>query len=140
MFLLPAAARADGLTVVGHYVGSDGVSFLNISTFVEGDETVAVLNISQKVSITFGKQEWQSLDDLWLKAKQTNSTSFQFCGAFKETGTTYNSLLMMAAGPGALFVINDSGGTYVFVLNASDYAAFDADVNKVAQTLSASVK
>lgn len=140
IFLLPAALRADGLTPVGHYVGPDATNFLDIATYVEGDETVAVMGISRKVTVAFGKQEWQSFVDLWHSAKGTHADSFQYVGNFKESGTTYTSLLMVAAGPGVMFVINDAKGTYVFVLNATDYAAFDADVDKVTRTLSASVK
>jgi hypothetical protein len=68
----------------------------------------------------------------------TQSNSFQFIGTYKETGTTYNSLLMMAAGPGVQFVINDESGTLLFVLSPGDYAKFDTDVAKVTATLSAS--
>lgn len=140
MFLLPVAARADGLTIVGQFVGSDNTMTLYIVTYAEGDKTIGLVSISKKVSVTFSKGEWQSFVDLWQKSRQTNSTSFQFTGSYKETETDYNSLLMMAAGPGVLFVINDAKGTYVFVLPPSQYAAFDATVDKVAQTLSASAK
>jgi hypothetical protein len=136
LFLLPAAVRADGITVVGTYAGSDGSTF-SIDTFLETGTTVGLINISKKVSITFSKDEWQSFVDLWQKARGTQSNSFQFIGSYKETGTTYNSLLMMAAGPGVQFVINDQSGTLVFILSPEDYARFDSDVAKVGAALSA---
>jgi hypothetical protein len=137
LFLLPAAVRADGITVIGTYAGSDGATF-SIDTYVQGSTTVGLINISKKVSITFDKAEWQSFVELWEKARVTQSNSFQFIGTYKETGTTYNSLLMMAAGPGVQFVINDESGTLLFVLSPGDYAKFDTDVAKVTATLSAS--
>jgi hypothetical protein len=66
------------------------------------------------------------------------SDSFRIIDSYKETGTTYHSLLTVAAGPGVQFTINDpeetskgKQGTYSFILSASDYARFDADIAKV---------
>jgi hypothetical protein len=134
LLLLPGKVRADGLNVVGHYANADG-TFLDIATFSEKGETVGILGIAHKVSITFSNNEWPSFVAIWRKAQATRSDSFQFVGTFKETGTTYNSLLTAAAGPGVQLTINDQPGTYVFVLSPNDYARFDGDVAKVASIL-----
>ncbi len=137
--LISAHARADGLTTVGHYNGADG-SFFEIATYLEDGETVGVMGISHKVSVAFSKTEWHSFVELWRRAESVQSNSFQFVGTYKETNTTYNSLLTVAAGPGVQFTINDQPGTLVFVLSPGDYASFDAAVGTVSATLAASLK
>jgi hypothetical protein len=134
LILLPAKVRADGINIVGHYANADGTS-LDIATFSEKGETVGILGIAHKVSITFSPNEWPSFVAIWKKAEGIQSNSFQFVGTYKETGTTYNSLLTAAAGPGVQLTINDQPGTYVFVLPPGDYAKFDADVATVAAIL-----
>jgi hypothetical protein len=134
LLLIPANARADGLANIGHYTSGDGSSF-DIATFSQGGETVGLLGISHKVSITFHKDEWQSIVAIWRKAHGTQSSSFQFIGTYKETGTTYSSLLTVAAGPGVQFTINDKAGTFTYVLPRSDYAGFAANVATVAASL-----
>jgi hypothetical protein len=134
LLLNPANARADGLTNIGHYTSGDG-TFFDISTYSEKGEMVGILTIARKVSITFRKDEWQSIVAMWRKADRTQWNSFQFIGTYKETGTTYASLLTVAAGPGVQFTINDKAGTFTYVLPRSDYAGFDANVATVAASL-----
>ncbi len=139
LILLSANAWA-AITIVGHFTGGGGTTF-DIGTFTNDKDTErgGLLGISHKVSITFGgmndRNEWNSFVALWRKAQQTRAASFQFIGTFKETGTDYNSLLTVAAGPGVQFTINDKPGTFIFVLSPSDYASFDAAVAKVSAYL-----
>lgn len=132
LLLLPGPARA-ALTLIGHYTAGDN-SF-DIGTFQRDADKGALLGISHKVSITFGPGQWASFVALWRKAKNTQSSSFQLIGSYKETGTDYLSLLTVAAGPGVQFSINDKGGTFTFVMAPGDFARFDADVDRVAAFL-----
>jgi hypothetical protein len=134
LLLAPANARADGLAIIGHYTSGDGSSF-DIATYSEKGDTVGILGIGHKVSIAFDKDEWKSMIAIWRKANRTQSNSFQFIGTYKETGTTYKSLLTVAAGPGVQFTINDKAGTFIYVLPRSDYAGFDANVATVAASV-----
>lgn len=146
LLLLPATARADGLITVGRYTNGSDIS-LNISTYQEGGDKVGLLSMllpPHKGSMAFNKNTWPSFVALWHKAESTQSGSFQFIGSYKEIGTTYPSLLTVAAGPGVQFTINDPGNpteqnypaeTYSFILSPNDFARFDADVAKVTDFL-----
>ncbi|HZL59840.1 MAG TPA: hypothetical protein VFC38_09070 [Stellaceae bacterium] len=134
LLLLPATARA-GLVIVGSYAGGD-TSF-NIATYEESGIRVGLLNISRKVSVTFAQNEWNSFVALWRKAERAQSDSFQLIGSFKESSTTYRSLLTVAAGPGVQFTINDAAGTLSFTLSPNDFARFDGDVATVAAFIGA---
>ena len=69
-----------------------------------------------------------------LRFSQKASTSWQFVGSFKETGTTDVDLLIVTAGPGVQFTIMDAtNGTLSFVLRKSDFDAFDAKVRQVTE-------
>jgi len=135
LILFSANARA-AITIVGHYTGGGDTTF-DIGTFTNDKDTErgALLGISHKVSITFRADEWPAFVALWRKAEQTRSASFQFVGTYKETGTDYNSLLTVAAGPGVQFTINDKPGTFIFVLPLNELADFDAAVAKVSAYL-----
>lgn len=136
LLLLPLSARA-ALTIVGHYDYGGGTSFDVAYNAASGGKVSLIgmrgniNNVRSAVSITFTKNEWNSFVALWRKAERTQSNSFQFVGTFKETHTTYNSLLTVAAGPGVQFTLNDQPGTLIFVLSRADFARFDADVAKV---------
>jgi hypothetical protein len=135
MLLLPATARAQ-LTIIGNYTAGDNT--LNIATHVKNGRKNAVIGISSRVAISFPRNEWKTFVAIWQKAKNTQSVSFRIIDTYQEVGTRYQSLLIVAAGPGVQFTINDpeetskgKQGTYSFILSASDYARFDADIAKV---------
>lgn len=130
--LLPGTARAE-LTIIGHYTGGD--TTFDISTFSKDGGKAVIVGMSRKVSIAFSKNDWNSFVAVWRKAEQSQSDSFQFIGSYKETGTTYRSLLMVAAGPGVLFTINDAKGTLSFILLPKDFAAFNANIATAANYL-----
>ena len=97
----------------------------------------ALLGISHKVSITFSNTE--RMEFLRRPLAEGGGTRgrarFSSSARYKETGTDYNSLLTVAAGPGVQFTINDKPGTFTFVLSPNDYAGFDAAVAKVSAYL-----
>lgn len=126
--MFPVGAKAQ-LNVIGHYTG--GNTTLDIATFTKKDDRVGIMGISRKVSIAFAPGEFKHLVALWRKARKVRSDSFQFVGTYKETQTTYNSLLTVSAGPGIQFTVNDKPGTYTFTMSPSDYARFDADLARV---------
>lgn len=134
LLLLPGMARAQ-FAVVEHYTGGSDTT-LDIGTFTQNGERVALIGLSHKASITFKKgREWNSFIALWRKAKKTRSQSFQVIGSLKEIGPASPSLLKVAAGPGVQFTISDKPGTYSFVLLPSNFASFDAAIVKVTASL-----
>ena len=135
LLLLPKTARAQ-LTIVGNYAAVGAT--LNIATHVKNGRKKALIGISNKVVIAFSKDQWKTFVAIWQKAMKMQSYSFRIIDSYKEAGTTYQSLLTVAAGPGVQFTINDpeetsksKQGTYSFILSASDYARFDVDIAKV---------
>ena len=122
------AQAAGQYDVVGKFF-ANGVEF-NIATYTEGAAKVALVGIPGRISVTFDPGEWGDFVTLWQKA----STSWQFVGSFKETGTTDVDLLIVTAGPGVQFTIMDAtNGTLSFVLRKSDFDAFDAKVRQVTE-------
>ena len=135
LLLLPATARAQ-LTIVGNYTAVGAT--LNIATHVKNGRKKALIGISNRVVISFSKDQWKTFVAIWQKAMNMQSYSFRIIDSYTETGTAYQSLLTVAAGPGVQFTINDpeetskgKQGTYSFILSTSDYARFDADIAKV---------
>jgi len=133
LLLVPAVTVAGQLNIVGTYAGE--ATTLSIATYSEGNEIIALLGISRKVSITFTKQEWNAFLAMWHQAENARGGSFDYIGSYKETGTTYQSLLTMSAGPGVQLTINDQAGTYTYTLSPDNYPSFDADILRVNQAL-----
>ena len=72
---------------------------------------VALLGIAtpSRSSISFRREDWLLLIDLWSKAVKAQSDSWKIIGSMKETETSDASLLTISAGPGIKFVIHSPG-------------------------------
>jgi hypothetical protein len=94
----------------------------------------------QRVSLAFRAAEWNSINDLWQRASQVQSDTWQMVGYYKETNTTAGTLLVVAAGPGVQFVFVDPLGTFSFVLEKGDFARFGAKLRQLGDFLSSGKK
>jgi hypothetical protein len=123
------------LVIVGKFV--TGPTELDVATYSEGTEKVALLGISipAKGSYAARPDEWASLIQLWEKAAQTDSKSWQFIGTLKETGTTDPTLVIITAGPGVRFTLETAEGIFSYVLPKDDFPRFEASVQQVAKFL-----
>ena len=137
LLLLPASARA-AITIVVHYDYGGG-TVLDVATF-ENDKGKSALigmkgpfnNAHIAASVAFGCGEWASFTALGKKAEGMQSNAFQFVGTWKETNTTQQALLTVAAGPGVQFTISDQPGTLFFILLPKDFASFNSALATVA--------
>jgi hypothetical protein len=134
LFLLHSAPvqAAGQLDFVGKFFAG-GTEF-DIATYTEDAQRVALIGIvagPQKIPVAFNSGEWDSFVDLWHKAAQVESASWQFVGSFKETTTRDKTLLIVTAGPGVQFTIIDPKGTSSFVLGKSDFGTFETKVQQV---------
>ena len=88
---------------------------------------VALLGIAtpSRSSISFRREDWLLLIDLWSKAVKAQSDSWKIIGSMKETETSDASLLTISAGPGIKFVIDSPRkGLVTYVLSKDDLARF----------------
>jgi hypothetical protein len=126
------------LDTLGKFPG-DGAE-LRIATYTEGADKVGILGIWKqqppRAATAFGSAEkWDSFVQLWQKASQTQSTSWQPIGTYKEVGTTDPTLLLVSAGPGVRLTMETADGTFSVVLSKSDYEAFGQAVQRVTDYL-----
>jgi len=133
-----APVKAAGeLNIISKFF-ANGIEF-DIAVYTEGAQKIGLIGIAgaQRTSVAFSSGEWDSFVKLWQQAAQVQSASWQFVGSFKETDTSAEDLLVVTAGPGVQFTIVDAKkGTSSFVLGKSDFGAFDAKVQQVAEYLS----
>jgi len=135
LLLLNAPALAAGQLVFAGKFFSGGSEF-DIAQYTEDDEKVAVIGIginNVKTSVAFAPNEWHFFAELWQRARNAQSATWQPVGTFKETGTDELALLNVAAGPGVQFTITGNKGPFTFVLQQGDYAQFGAVVDQMVQ-------
>jgi len=135
LLLLNAPALAAGQLVFAGKFFSGGSEF-DIAQYTEDDEKVAVIGIginNVKTSVAFAPNEWHFFAELWQRARNAQSATWQPVGTFKETNTDELALLTVTAGPGVQLTITGKKGPFVFVLLPGDYARFDATVSQTAE-------
>ncbi|HEV3220072.1 MAG TPA: hypothetical protein VGZ48_09895 [Candidatus Acidoferrales bacterium] len=120
------------LNIVGKFV--TGETELDVATYTQNTEKVALLGISipKKGSYAARADEWATLIQLWDKASQTESQSWQFIGTLKETQTSDPTLVIITAGPGVRITLETADGIFSYVLPKSDYARFGVSLHQVA--------
>jgi hypothetical protein len=131
---LGTAHAAGQLSFTGQFRNAGGE--FDFAQFTAGKEKIAVVYVTagdQRSSVEFQAPEWQSFVKLWRKARGVKSASLQPVGSFQESGTSRPAQLNVAAGPGVQFTVIAAHGPLVFVLQPSDYARFDASVNRMTQ-------
>ncbi len=132
--LIPATAQAEGQLVYAGKFMNGGIEF-ELAQYTEDQEKVAVIGIdnnNQRTSVAFAPNEWHFFAELWQKAGNVQSATWQPVGTFTETDTDERALLTVAAGPGVQFTISGNKGVFTFVLQQGDYAQFDAVVRQMA--------
>ncbi len=144
-FLLTAFALLLAFPLMGMQGGSlnivakfnTGETELDVATYTQNAEKVALIGISmpKKGSYAARADEWAALIQLWEKAAQTDSASWQFIGTLKETGTTDPTLVIITAGPGVRFTLETADGIFSYVLPKSDFPRFETSVQQVAHFL-----
>ena len=100
---------------------------------------VALLGIAtpSRSSISFRREDWLLLIDLWSKAVKAQSDSWKIIGSMKETETSDASLLTISAGPGIKFVIDSPRkGLVTYVLSKDDLARFAGALYRVKEFFS----
>jgi len=141
MMIAPSTARAAGnLTYVQKFVA--GADELDLATYTEVSsagvtEKVGLLGIKNegRGSFAFSPGEWQPLVDLFKKATQMQSASWQFVGTLKEVGTKDPTLLLMTAGPGVRVTLETADGSFSFVVSPADFDRFETGLSQVAAFL-----
>jgi hypothetical protein len=136
LIALPVLGMQGGqLNIVGKFVTGD--TEMDVATYSESPNRVALLGISmaKKGSYAARADEWATLIQLWEKAAQTDSASWQFIGTLKETGTTDPTLVIITAGPGVRFTLETADGIFSYVLPKSDFPRFETSVQQVAKFL-----
>lgn len=136
LIAFPALGMQGGnLDIVGKFV--TGPTELDVATYAEGADKVALLGIAMpaKGSYAARADEWASLIQLWEKASQTDSASWQFIGTLKETGTKDPTLVIVTAGPGVRFTLETADGIFTYMLPKDDFPRFETSVQKVAKFL-----
>jgi hypothetical protein len=136
LIAFPALGMQGGTRdIVGKFV--TGPTELDITTYTMGANKLALLEVllPAKGSYAASANEWASLIQLWEKASQTDSKSWQFIGTLKETGTTDPTLVVITAGPGVRFTLETADGIFSYVLPKDDFPRFETSVQQVAKFL-----
>jgi hypothetical protein len=132
LLMLPAAGMEGGkLDVVGIF-GVSGAE-LKVATYTDGAQKVGLLGIAKEkhVSYSFRPGEWDSLVQLFQKAAQTQSESWQFIGTIKEVGTKDPTLMLVTAGKGVRFTLETAEGSFSIVLAKTDFERFETSLHQV---------
>lgn len=134
VILLCAFAHAQNgtLNLVDQF-SSKGVQF-KVSEYTENGQKAGVLTTNageQKVSAAFESSDWSRFADLWRKARQVDSPSWQMVGYYKEVGTKDPTLLIVVAGPSVRMILIETNEMSTFDLQPGDYDRFDRAVNEM---------
>jgi len=117
---------------------------LDVVTVVDSEvdatkSKVALLGIATPLrsSISFRREEWLLLIDLWSKAVKAQSDSWKIIGSMKEAETSDASVLIISAGPGIKLVINSPRKEPVtYILSKDELARFAGTLYRVKEFFS----
>jgi hypothetical protein len=138
----PAPAKAKFDIVAKFQVG--GLQ-LDVATFADPDSAapdnkvglIGIANSTLRNSISFHRNEWVSLIEIWARAVAVQSEIWTVVDSMTEAGTGDDSRLTVSAGPGVRFVIASAKeGAVSYNLSRADAVRFERALNRVRDLLS----
>lgn len=117
---------------------------LDVATYTDPDSAgpdnkvalIGIVNSPLRNSISFHRNEWVSLIEIWTKAVAVQSDAWTVVNSMSEAGTGDNSRLTVSAGPGVRFVIASSKeGAVSYNLSKADAVRFERALNRVKDLL-----
>jgi len=97
---------------------------------------LGIANLPLRNSISFHRNEWTALMEIWSKALQDQSDSWKTVGSMTESGTGDNARMTVSVGPGIRFVIASSKeGAVSYNLSKADAVRFERALSRVKEFL-----
>jgi hypothetical protein len=142
--LLALDARADGLEHIDAFKASN--IEMQVMTYEKNGKKIGMLGIiaSHKVAITFYREEWLQLIELFKKASAAAPTAGEWPrhGELRESSDASDpSKLTIRSGQGVAFTVESTKiPAATFILPRGEFARFQATLDKVTDSLSAQPK